>query len=81
MCFTLKVATMARAELIQSQEPGASSGSPTQVQGAKVLGHPLLLSQATSRKQDGKWSSQETPYGMLAYLSQGPQPLGYSIWL
>ncbi|XP_062055249.1 muskelin isoform X2 [Lepus europaeus] len=33
-------------EPIQSQEPGASSGSLTWVQGSKELGHHLLLSQA-----------------------------------
>ena len=35
-------------------KPGASSGSLTQVQGPKALGHPGLLSQATSRELDGK---------------------------
>ena len=35
-------------------KPGASSGSPTQVQGPKALGHPRLLSRATGRELDGK---------------------------
>ena len=35
-------------------KPGASSGSPTQVQGPKALGHPQLLSQATGRDLEGK---------------------------
>ena len=35
-------------------KPGASSGSPTRVQGPKAAGHPRLLSQATSRELDGK---------------------------
>lgn len=32
------------------QEPGASFGFPTLAQGLKHLGHPLLLSHATSRE-------------------------------
>ena len=48
------VATMARASLLQSQKPGASSGSITWVQDPNDLGHPALLSQATSRKLDQK---------------------------
>ena len=35
-------------------KPGASSGSPTQVQGPKALGRPCLLSQATGRELEGK---------------------------
>ena len=42
------------AEPIRSQEPRASLGSPTRVQGPKALGRPPLLSQATSRELDGK---------------------------
>ena len=38
--FTSQVATVARVELIQTQEPGASSGSLMQVQGPKALGCP-----------------------------------------
>ena len=56
-----------RAELIQSEEPGASSGSPTWMQDPMVLGHPQLLSQAISRELEGKWNSRNTnwcPYGM-----------------
>ena len=41
---------------MRSQEPGTSSRSPTQVQEPKTLGRPQLLSQATSRELDGKWS-------------------------
>lgn len=42
--------------------------SPTWMQGPKALGHPVLLSQCTNRKLDGKWKSQDRtqhPYGML----------------
>ena len=35
-------------------KPGASSGSPTQVQGPKALGRPQLLSPATGRELEGK---------------------------
>ena len=35
-------------------KPGASSGSPTRVQGPKALGRPQLLSQATGRELEGK---------------------------
>ena len=35
-------------------KPGASSGSPTQVQGPKALGWPQLLSWATGRELEGK---------------------------
>ena len=41
-------------------KPGASSRSPTRVEGPKVLGRPRLLSQAASRELDGKWSIQNT---------------------
>ena len=58
--FTLQVVTTARAELIPSQEPQASSGSPMQLQGPKALRLPLLLSQAATRQLDGKWSSVDT---------------------
>ena len=51
------MSAMTRVELIRSQEPGASSGSLTWVQGPKALGHPRLLSQATSRELGGKWGS------------------------
>ena len=37
-------------------KPGASSGSPTWVQGPKTLGLPWLFSQATGRELDGRWS-------------------------
>lgn len=42
--------------------------SPTWMQGPKALGHPVLLSQCTNRKLDGKWKSQDRtqhPYEML----------------
>ena len=48
--FTLQAAAMVRAELIQNQEPGAASGSPTQVQGPKALG---LFSPAFPGHQQG----------------------------
>ena len=35
-------------------KPGASSGSPTPVQGLKAFGRPRLLSQATGRELEGK---------------------------
>ena len=35
-------------------KPGASSGSPTQVQGPKDVGHPRLLSRATGWELNGK---------------------------
>ena len=35
-------------------KPGASSVSPTRVQGPKALGHPQLLSRATGRELEGK---------------------------
>ena len=54
--FIPQVDTMAGAQLIWSQEPGASFRSPMWVQGPKALGH-RLLSQATSRELEGKWSS------------------------
>ena len=44
--FTTQLAAVAGAVLIRSQEPGASSWSPTRVQEPKDLGHLLLLSQA-----------------------------------
>lgn len=43
--------TMVRTEIVQIQEPGASLGSSTYVQGPKHLSHSLLL--------DGKYSSQD----------------------
>ena len=52
--FTPQEAAMARTAPNRSQEPGASSGSPTWVQGPKALGHPWLLSQATGRELEGK---------------------------
>lgn len=48
------------AELIWSQGPGASFGSPNQVLGPKVLGYFPLLSQALRRELDGKQSSMDT---------------------
>lgn len=42
--FTLQMATTATAEPIRNQAPGASSGSPTWVQGPKELGLSLLYS-------------------------------------
>lgn len=61
--------TAAGPELSQSpnQEPDASSGSPTCVQGPKGSVHPLLLSQGTRRELDWNWRSQNwCPEGMLA---------------
>lgn len=43
--FTLHMAVMARAELVQSQDPGGSSRSPVWVQGPEALGDPLLFFQ------------------------------------
>ena len=40
-------------------KPGASSGSPTRVQGPKALGHPRLLSRATGRELEGKRGCQD----------------------
>ena len=51
-----QVTAMAGAVLIQSQDPGSSSGYPTRVQGPRALGHPGLLFQLTSRELNGKWS-------------------------
>ena len=45
---------VAGGEPIQSQEPGVSSGSSTQVYGPKALVCPWLLSQATSKELDEK---------------------------
>lgn len=50
---------MARAGPSLSQEPGASSRSLTLVTETQHLAHFLLLSQALSKKYDGKWNSQD----------------------
>ena len=58
-----------RRSKARSQEPRASSRSPTWVQGPKHLGQPLLLSQATAESWMGKWSSRDSnqcPYVMPA---------------
>lgn len=44
---------------IQSQEPEASSQSPTLLQDYKSLGRPLLLSQVITRELDEKWSCKD----------------------
>lgn len=68
------MAAVARAELVQSPEPGIVSRSLIQVQGPQSLRHPLLLSQAIiGRELDGKWSSMmvnQHPYEMPAVLER-----------
>ena len=63
-----------------SKEPKYSSGSPTWVQCTKALGRPRLLSEATSRVLDGKWSScyqNWHPYGILTCSRWGHKLLDY----
>ena len=52
------------------QSKARSQESPMRVQGLKALGHPLLLSQATSRELDGKqgccWDENQHPNGIPA---------------
>lgn len=58
-----QMAATAGAELFQSQELGAYSGSPTQEQGPENLVHPPLLSVELNRK----WNRQglnRCPYKM-----------------
>ena len=57
-----------QTEPTRSQEPGASSRSPTWVQGPKALGHPPLLSQP----QTGRWmGSQATGTRLLPVWDTG----------
>ena len=61
----------ARAALIGSLEPGTQS--LFQAQGPKALGHPQLLSQATSRELDGKQGCRNVnrcPYVMLVQRAE-----------
>ena len=55
--FTPQVSATGR--YYANPKPGASSGSPTRVQGPKALGCPRLLSRATGRELDGNWSCQD----------------------
>ena len=58
--------------------------SPTQVQGTKALGHPQLLSQATSMELGWKWGSQDInhhPCWEFAHAGHVLEPLGFCTWL
>lgn len=57
--YTHQVVTMTKAELIRSQEPGASIRSPICVREPKNWSHPPLLSQCISRESDYGWSLWE----------------------
>ena len=59
--FTPQVS--ARGRYYADPKPGASSGSPTRVQGPKALGRPRLLSQATGRELEGKRGCRR-PHGI-----------------
>lgn len=48
-CFTPQMGAMAKAEMIQSWEPGNFSLSPTLAEGPKDQSHSLLPFQAMSR--------------------------------
>lgn len=67
--FTPQMSPIARVELVQSQELGASFSSPMWVQGPKVLNHPPLLSRTTSREQNenlSSWNINQYPYEMAS---------------
>lgn len=72
---------MGKVEAGQKQEPGTSPGLLHRWQGHRPWIIRMLLSQAISRKQDSKWSNQDTnqhPYRMLESpaisLSTMPHP-------
>ena len=78
--FTPQMASVAGARLIGSQEPGASSRSPTRVQGPKDLDHLPLLSQAMAESWMGRGAARTrtwcagTARRRISLLSRGTGP-------
>lgn len=62
--FTPQIASVASAQLVYSQEPGVSLGSPLRL---KLFGHPLLLSRAIPRELDQRQSSHNMLCHMLCH--------------
>lgn len=58
------MAGIARAELIQCQESGASFGSPTCVKAPKDLGYPPLSSLAVRTEQGDETGTRAAEHGL-----------------